>query len=62
VRQGRRFTAVTDAGREIVATIDRILAEVANLKAVGDEFAQPRRGTLTVAVTHTQARYALPTW
>jgi len=60
VRQGRRFTAVTDAGREIVATIDRILAEVANLKTVGDEFAQTSRGTLTVAVTHTQARYALP--
>src|SRR6188768_1539420 len=61
VRQGRRFTAVTDAGREIVATIDRILAEVANLKTVGDEFSQTSRGTLTVAVTHTQARYALPT-
>ena len=60
VRQGRRFTAVTDAGREIVATIDRILGEVANLKAVGEEFAHVSRGTLTVAVTHTQARYALP--
>jgi DNA-binding transcriptional LysR family regulator len=33
VRQGRRFTAVTDAGREIVATIDRVLAELANLRA-----------------------------
>ena len=60
VRQGRRFTAVTDAGREIVATIDRILAQVANLRAVGEEFAHTSRGTLTVAVTHTQARYALP--
>ena len=60
VRHGRRFTAVTDAGREIVATIDRILAQVANLKSVGEEFAHTSRGTLTVAVTHTQARYALP--
>jgi LysR family cys regulon transcriptional activator len=60
VRQGRRFTAVTDAGREIVAAIDRILAEIANLKTVGEEFAHTARGTLTVAVTHTQARYALP--
>src|SRR5688572_22255250 len=60
VRQGRRFTAVTDAGRDIVATIDRILAEIANLRAVGEEFAHTSRGTLTVAVTHTQARYALP--
>lgn len=60
VRQGRRFTALTDAGREIVAAVDRILAEVANLRAVGDEFAHHARGGLSVAVTHTQARYALP--
>jgi len=60
VRQGRRFTAVTDAGREIIATIDRILAEIANLKAVGEEFAHHARGTLAIGVTHTQARYALP--
>jgi LysR family cys regulon transcriptional activator len=60
VRQGRRFTAVTDAGREVLATVERILAEVANLRAVGEEFAHVSKGTLTVAVTHTQARYALP--
>ena len=60
VRQGRRFTAITDAGREIVAALDRILAEVANLKAVGEEFAHHAKGNLAVAVTHTQARYALP--
>ncbi len=60
VRQGRRFTAVTDAGREIVATVERILAEVGNLKAVGEEFAHHAKGHLAVGVTHTQARYALP--
>jgi LysR family transcriptional regulator, cys regulon transcriptional activator len=60
VRQGRRFTAITDAGREIVAALDRILAEIGNLKAVGEEFAHHTKGTLAVAVTHTQARYALP--
>jgi LysR family cys regulon transcriptional activator len=60
VRQGRRFAAITDAGREIVATVERILSEVSNLKAVGEEFAHNARGNLAVAVTHTQARYALP--
>lgn len=60
VRQGRRFAALTDAGREIVATVDRILASVANLRAIGEEFAGPARGHLAVALTHTQARYALP--
>ena len=60
VRQGRRFTAVTDAGRQIVATIDRALSEIANIRSVGEEFAHHDVGTLAVGVTHTQARYALP--
>src|SRR5262249_28186832 len=60
VRQGRRFIAITDAGREVVAALGRILAEIGNLKAIGDEFAHHARGTLAVGVTHTQARYALP--
>lgn len=60
VRQGKRLTAVTDAGREILAAIERILGEIANLKAVGQEFTDAARGSLAVAVTHTQARYALP--
>jgi len=60
VRQGRRFTALTDAGRDLVAAVDRILAELANLRAIGEEFAHHAKGGLAVAVTHTQARYALP--
>ena len=60
LRQGRRFTGLTDAGHQIVAGIDRVLAEIANLRTVGAEFADPARGSLSVAVTHTQARYALP--
>ena len=52
VRQGRRLTAVTEAGR--------VLAELENLKRVGAEFSGGDRGSLAVAVTHTQARYALP--
>src|SRR5262245_12899911 len=60
VRQGKRLTAITDAGREALATIERILAEIANLKTVGAEYADAAKGSLAVAVTHTQARYALP--
>ena len=60
VRQGRRFVAITDAGAEIVAVLERILAEIGNLKAIGEEHAAQARGQLAVAVTHTQARYALP--
>ncbi len=60
VRQGRRLTAVTEAGREILAVAGRVLAELENLKRVGAEYAGGDRGSLAVAVTHTQARYALP--
>lgn len=60
VRHGRRFTALTDAGREIVATIDRVLAGITDLKSIGEEYAARAHGRLSVAVTHTQARYALP--
>jgi LysR family transcriptional regulator, cys regulon transcriptional activator len=60
VRQGRRLTAVTDAGQEILKGVGRILAEIATLRTVGEEYAHHAKGNLTVAVTHTQARYALP--
>jgi DNA-binding transcriptional LysR family regulator len=52
--------AVTDAGQEVLRHVERILAEIANLRSVGEEFAHHDKGTLGVAVTHTQARYALP--
>ena len=60
VRSGRRLVAVTDAGQEVLRHVERILDEIANLRAVGREFADHAKGMLTVAVTHTQARYALP--
>ena len=50
VRQGRRFVAVTDAGKEVLAAIERILAELANLKSIGAEHADESKGHLAVAV------------
>ena len=60
VRQGRRLTAMTEAGREIVEGVERILAEIANLRSVAEEHAHHAKGHLAVGVTHTQARYAAP--
>ena len=60
VRHGKRIAAVTEPGKAVLAIAERILAEAANLKRAGDEFANEKLGTLTVATTHTQARYALP--
>src|SRR5262245_63787517 len=59
-RRGKRFVALTVPGREIVQIVERVLREVDNLRQVGAEFADQAGGSLTVATTHTQARYALP--
>ncbi len=60
VRRGKRMAAVTEPGKAVLAIAERILAEAGNLKRAGEEFANEKLGTLTVATTHTQARYALP--
>lgn len=60
VRNGKRVVDVTPPGKEILQIAERILREAKNLKGVGDEFANEQSGSLTIATTHTQARYALP--
>src|SRR5512134_104086 len=60
VRHGKRLTAVTEPGRAVLAIAERMLAEAANMKRAGAEFANEKLGSLTIATTHTQARYALP--
>ena len=60
VRNGKRLVGVTEPGRAVLSIAERLLAEAANLKRAGEEFANETLGTLTIATTHTQARYALP--
>ena len=60
IRNGKRLTGVTEPGRAVLAIAERLLAEAANLKRAGEEFSNEKLGTLTIAATHTQARYALP--
>jgi len=59
-RHGKRLVAVTEPGKAVIAIAERILAEAQNLRRAGEEYANNQLGTLTVAATHTQARYALP--
>jgi LysR family transcriptional regulator, cys regulon transcriptional activator len=59
-RHGKRLVSVTEPGKAVIAIAERILAEAQNLRRAGEEFANDKLGTLTVAATHTQARYALP--
>jgi LysR family cys regulon transcriptional activator len=59
-RHGKRLVEITEPGKAVLAIAERILAEAQNLRRAGEEFANEKLGTLTVATTHTQARYALP--
>jgi len=60
VRHGKRLVEITEPGKAVLTIAERILAEVQNLRRAGEEFANEKLGTLTVATTHTQARYSLP--
>jgi LysR family cys regulon transcriptional activator len=60
VRHGKRLVEITEPGKAVIAIAERILAETQNLRRAGEEFANEKLGTLTIATTHTQARYSLP--
>ena len=60
VRGGKRLTGLTSPGETVLPIIERLLQEADNLKRAGEDFASAGRGVLTIAATHSQARYALP--
>ena len=59
-RNGKRLVGITEPGAQILALATRVLREMENIKRVGEEFSNVESGTLTIATTHTQARYRLP--
>ncbi|MCY3820392.1 MAG: HTH-type transcriptional regulator CysB [Gammaproteobacteria bacterium] len=59
-RNGKRLTHMTAAGEAIVQMARDVLYDVENIKRVAEEYSNERRGSLSMATTHTQARYALP--
>jgi len=60
VRRGKRLLGLTEPGRELSGVVERILLDAANVRRLAQQFSQSSRGELTIATTHTQARYALP--
>ena len=60
VRHGKRLVDITEPGRAILTIAERMLRDMDNLRSVGQEFSNEASGRLTIATTHTQARYALP--
>ena len=59
VRVGKRLTGLTPPGATVLPIVERLLQEADNLKRAGEEFAAQGSGLLTIAATHSQARYAL---
>ncbi|MEN9864756.1 MAG: hypothetical protein RL748_346 [Pseudomonadota bacterium] len=59
-RHGKRIRGLTEPGRVVLQSVELIMKEVDSLKRIGKEFAAQDSGSLTIATTHTQARYALP--
>ena len=60
VRHGKRIVGLTDAGRELAPLVERILFDLKNIKSIAAHFSRQDVGRLTLATTHTQARYSLP--
>ncbi|MDD3018436.1 MAG: CysB family HTH-type transcriptional regulator [Comamonas sp.] len=59
-RHGKRLKRVTEPGEHVLQSIAIIMREVSNLKRIGEQFSAQDSGTLSIATTHTQARYVLP--
>lgn len=59
-RHGKRIKRITEPGQHVLQSIEIIMREVNNLKRIGEQFSAQDSGTLSIATTHTQARYVLP--
>jgi LysR family cys regulon transcriptional activator len=59
-RHGKRIKNITEPGQEVLRCIEIIMREVDNLKKISDQYSNQSSGTLSIATTHTQARYVLP--
>ena len=59
-RHGKRLKRITEPGQYVLSSIEIIMREVGNLKRIGEQFSAQDSGTLSIATTHTQARYVLP--
>ncbi|MEW5755941.1 MAG: CysB family HTH-type transcriptional regulator [Pseudomonadota bacterium] len=60
VRKGKRLLGLTAPGKELIEIVERMLFDAKNIKNLAEQFSNRDRGQLTIATTHTQARYALP--
>ncbi|MEM1231648.1 MAG: LysR substrate-binding domain-containing protein, partial [Pseudomonadota bacterium] len=59
-RSGKHLTHVTEVGEVIIEMAGDILRKSQDIKQIAQEYSDETQGALSIATTHTQARYALP--
>ena len=59
VRRGKRLLGLTEPGRELLPIVERLLHDASNIKQLAEAFTRKDEGKLTIATTHTQARYKI---
>lgn len=59
-RHGKRLQKITEPGHELLKCIEIVMREIHNMKKIGGQYSAKKTGTLSIATTHTQARYVLP--
>ncbi|MFM1907706.1 MAG: hypothetical protein RLZZ591_1383 [Pseudomonadota bacterium] len=59
-RHGKRLKRITEPGEHVLRSIEIIMREIGNLRRIGEQYSAEDSGTLSIATTHTQARYVLP--
>ncbi|MDP4077179.1 CysB family HTH-type transcriptional regulator [Acidovorax sp. A1169] len=60
VRAGKRLTGLTPPGEAVLPIVERLLHDADNLRRAGQDYSASHEGRLSIAATHSQARYALP--
>lgn len=60
IRHGKRLVGLSEPGQRVYQRINEVIREIKSIKQVSEEFSQSSLGVLTIATTHTQARYKLP--
>lgn len=59
-RKGKSLDGITAAGHQVIDRARIIMRESDNIRSLASEYYQEEEGSLSIATTHTQARYVLP--
>lgn len=59
-RNGKNLSKVTPAGEQVLQLAQEMLERAENIKKIAQEYSNKDKGALSIATTHTQARYMLP--